>query len=76
MLAVMGITMKQRHSSDQESGLQKAQHQAGDIELEPVTVAMLDEAEGVGIADNCPNGVFFANGEEFLAYLESDQDSH
>ena len=69
--------MKLRHSSDQESGLRETQqqHQDDDIELGPVTVAMMDEAEGVGVADNRPDGVFFADGEEFLTFLESDQGS-
>ena len=67
--------MTQRHSSNQESGWQKQQQEADDIEHEPVTVAMLDGAEGVGVADNRPNNVFFADGEKFLAALETCLDT-
>lgn len=71
---VRDITRNQRHSSHRESALQE--QQTHDTELEPVTYAMLEADRGLGMEDDLPSNVFYADGEEFLAHLESYTDSH
>lgn len=67
--------MKQRHSSHQESGLQKQQHQAHDTEQESVTFAMLEADRGLGMEGDPPSSAFYADTEEFLTSLESGTNS-
>ena len=67
--------MTQRHSSHQDSGSQEHHQQAGDTEHEPVTLEMLKAEEGLGPAADLSGGEFHASTEDFLASLESRQDS-
>ena len=67
--------MPQRHSSHHDSGSQEHQQQADDNEHEPVTLEMLKAEEGLGPAADLSGGEFHASTEEFLASLESRQNT-
>ena len=68
--------MKQRHLSHLVSRVRKRRQHAHDTEQELITCEMLDAIEGLDPTSDYSNGIFFANTDDFLAFLESDQDSH
>lgn len=68
--------MKQRRLSHLVSRFRKRRQHAHDTEQELITSEMLDAIEGLDATGDYSNGIFFANTDDFLAFLESDQDSH
>ena len=68
--------MTQRHSSDQDSGPKHHQQkQVDEGEHEPVTLEMLKAEEGLGPAADLSDCKFHASTEDFLASLESRQNT-
>ena len=76
LLPVGRDTIAQQPSSHHESGPPNQQQQADDTEHEPVTLEILNAEEGLGPAADLLDCTFHASTEDFLASLESRQNSH
>ena len=75
LLAVGRDTMTQQPSSHQKSDLQEQRQQADGTEHEPITLEMLKAEEGLGPAADLSDCTFHASTEDFLASLESRQNT-
>ena len=75
LLALRSIIVKQRRLSHLTSRFRKRRQQARDTEQELITSEMLDAIEGLDATGDHSNGIFFANTDDLMAFLESDQDS-